>query len=654
MKPLLHRVRTFHQLPLRVVLVVPFLVQIFVAVGVTGWLSVRNGREAVRTTVAQLGSTATDRIIDRVRHHLYEAHHIHKINAAAIENGILDLENFADVEANFRSQVRINENIDYLFFANEDGHFIGVQRYPDGREVVKFRDANTAPERWIYLLDENGDRVEQLKQHEYDPRTRPWYATAKLSGRPSWSDVYASADLDVLQITPVHPVYNEAGELQGVLAANLLLSQIGDFLEELSLSPTGQAFIVEPSGELIASSEPEVYAIGSGDEKQQNLASNSESPLIRATIEEISREFGTLNAIETVQEFAYFFEDTRQLVRVTPFRDEFGLEWLVVVAIPETDFMAEIEKQTRTTILLCFVAAGIATIMGLFTSRWINATIERLGEASRKMAGGKIDRQVPSSPIYELNILATSFNRMAAQLRQSFAELEERVEQRTAQLKYEKEKSENLLLNILPEPIAHRLKQDPSAIAEHFEEATILFADIVGFTPLSSRLNPVELVTLLDRIFSRFDDLAEQFDLEKIKTIGDAYMVVGGLPVPRADHVEAIAKMALEMQRSVEEIRSQGHGDLEIRIGINTGVVVAGVIGRKKFIYDLWGDAVNVASRMESSGEPGKIQVTAAVYQRLRDRFLLEERGSVAVKGKGKMVSYWLVAERSPQVVGSV
>ncbi|MDY7015818.1 MAG: adenylate/guanylate cyclase domain-containing protein, partial [Cyanobacteriota bacterium] len=218
-------------------------------------------------------------------------------------------------------------------------------------------------------------------------------------------------------------------------------------------------------------------------------------------------------------------------------------------------------------------------------------------------------------------------------------------------LRVEQEKSERLLLNILPAPIAEQLKQNHNAIAENFEEVTILFADLVGFTPLSSRLQPIELVSLLNDIFSSFDDLAQRLGLEKIKTIGDAYMVAAGLPLPRADHAEAIANMALAMQTTLQQLQTtpnfqncQIQEPLQMRIGMNTGTVVAGVIGTNKFIYDLWGDAVNVASRMESSGKPGRIQVAPPTYERLKDRYVFERRGEVEIKGKGKMMTYWLVA----------
>lgn len=220
------------------------------------------------------------------------------------------------------------------------------------------------------------------------------------------------------------------------------------------------------------------------------------------------------------------------------------------------------------------------------------------------------------------------------------------------QLKEEQEKSERLLLNILPKAIAEQLKQNQRIIADNFSEVTVLFADIVNFTALSAQLAPTELVELLNLVFSAFDKLAERHGLEKIKTIGDAYMVVGGLPMPQIDHAEAIAEMAIDMQEAIAQLPlaefnlDQGL-PIRMRVGINTGAVGAGVIGRKKFTYDLWGDTVNLASRMESLCLPGKIQVTATTYERLKDKYRFEERGLIEVKGKGELVTYWLLGRRS-------
>ncbi|MEQ8958364.1 MAG: adenylate/guanylate cyclase domain-containing protein [Coleofasciculus sp. C2-GNP5-27] len=211
-------------------------------------------------------------------------------------------------------------------------------------------------------------------------------------------------------------------------------------------------------------------------------------------------------------------------------------------------------------------------------------------------------------------------------------------------LAQEREKSERLLLNVLPLPIAEKLKEKPTIIADSFAEATILFADIVGFTQLSARISATELVELLNNVFSKFDQIAERYGLEKIKTIGDAYMVVGGLPTPREDHAEAVAEMALDMQQEMAQFNLDNTEPLSLRIGIHTGSVVAGVIGLKKFIYDLWGDAVNTASRMESHGLANCIQVSQATYELLQPKYQLKKRGVIQVKGKGEMVTYILIS----------
>jgi adenylate cyclase len=214
-------------------------------------------------------------------------------------------------------------------------------------------------------------------------------------------------------------------------------------------------------------------------------------------------------------------------------------------------------------------------------------------------------------------------------------------------LRVEQEKSEALLLNILPSSIAERLKAASQAIADHFESASILFADVVDFTPLAQRLSPAEVVGILDQLFSRFDTLVELHGLEKIKTIGDCYMAAAGVPDPHPDHARRAALLALDMLDAVATSTIAGQPDLELRIGINSGPVIAGVIGTKRFLYDLWGDAVNTASRMEAHGTPSEIQITRATYELLKDEFLCRRRGTILVKGKGQMETWYLVGSRS-------
>lgn len=213
-------------------------------------------------------------------------------------------------------------------------------------------------------------------------------------------------------------------------------------------------------------------------------------------------------------------------------------------------------------------------------------------------------------------------------------------------LEREQDRSERLLLNVLPQPVAERLKEHEGIVADACPAVTVLFADLVGFTPLAERLPAPQLVALLDRIFARWDALVAELGLEKIKTIGDAYMVAGGIPVARADHAEAIADLALAMGPELGRCATEAGRELQVRIGIDSGPVVAGVIGRAKFSYDLWGDTVNTASRMESHAALGMIQVSERAYERLRRHFELHRRGTVEVKGKGPMTSYVLLGRR--------
>ncbi|MBU6250786.1 MAG: adenylate/guanylate cyclase domain-containing protein [Cyanobacteria bacterium REEB417] len=240
-------------------------------------------------------------------------------------------------------------------------------------------------------------------------------------------------------------------------------------------------------------------------------------------------------------------------------------------------------------------------------------------------------------------------------LKKVSVELEEKVKIRTQELSQaneslsiEQEKSNSLLLNILPKPIVERLEGGEKNISDAFAGVSILFADIVNFTPLSQRVQPAELVEILNRIFCKFDDLSAKYGLEKIKTIGDCYMVASGLPEACPDHASRIASMALSMQDVIRTIGADLNIDLDIRIGINSGPVVAGVIGKKKFVYDLWGDTVNVASRMESHAVNGSIQVSETTYQLLKSNYLFEQRGMIAIKGKGEMKAYILKSKINP------
>jgi len=273
------------------------------------------------------------------------------------------------------------------------------------------------------------------------------------------------------------------------------------------------------------------------------------------------------------------------------------------------------------------------------------SAVEEPAVKAELLAGGASDYLVKLPDPVELAARVRLHSEGYARLLErnaAFAALEEA----NVELAHQRERADRLLYAVLPRTIADRLKAGPQVIAEHHAEATVLFADIAGFTELTGRREPGLIVAMLDEIFGRFDELAVRHGVEKIKTIGDAWMAAAGVPAPRADHAAAMAALALELLPAFDAIAGRGGLPISLRVGIHSGPVVAGVIGRGRFAYDLWGDTVNVASRMESLGEPGRIHVSAATAARLGDAFELVERGEIAVKGKGSLHTAFLVGPR--------
>jgi adenylate cyclase len=644
------------KLPLRLVLVVPFVSQIGIAVGLTGWLSLHNGEKAVNDLATQLRAEISARIAQQLKDYLEVPRTINHINAKAIQLGQLNFQDTGSLTRQFWWQRNLFDPIEVsaIYLGSDRGEFIGLGFQNDRTWQIGRAGKITNNKFHSYAIDGGGNPGKLLEIGKpYDPRIRPWYQKSAAANRPLWSDIYADFKEPRLKITWTQPIYDRAGKLQGVLGVDFVLSHIREFLQRLKIGQSGQTFIIDRSGFLVATSTAE-QPFTVQDKKVERLkAVAAETRSIRETAKYLESYLGDFNKLKGSQQLKIKINGEQQFLQVVPFSDRENLDWLIVVVVPEQDFMERINANTRNTIILCFVALIISAIVGSITSRWITEPILKICEASLEIASGNFDKIVCIPRQDELGTLVKTFDRMREELKISREQLEEysrslehKVLERTKQLQQEKEKSERLLLNILPKVIAERLKHHEGAIAEQFDEVTILFADIVGFTPLSSRLPPIELVIFLNQIFSTFDRLAEKYGLEKIKTIGDAYMVVGGLPLPKIDHAEAIAEMALSMQQAIAKLQADTGEQFQIRIGINTGSVVAGVIGTTKFIYDLWGDTVNVASRMESHGKPGRIHVTSTTYEYLKHQYELEKRGAIVVKGKGEMTTYWLKSKK--------
>ncbi|NJR39151.1 MAG: HAMP domain-containing protein [Leptolyngbyaceae cyanobacterium CSU_1_4] len=633
-------------LPLRAVVIVPFVLQILTAVSLVGYFSFRNGQRAVNDLSTQLRREVSDRIHLYITNFVALPPRINQTSEEVIRQKFFTLNSLDQIEQYIALQMRLHPTVSYIAYGNNQGKLRGGERKADGTLTLDHSDQVTKADYRTYQTNSEGDRTQLLETlpEKYDARKRPWYKAAAAAGKPIWGNTYLWVNTQELSIPAVHPIYSSDGTLQGVFSTEFLLSNVSQFLRKLKIAKTGKTLVIERSGLLIASSlDEKPFRLGFNGKTQERLnIYDSKDALTHAIAEFLLNKFGNYRNIRERQQLEFDFNGSRQLMQIQPFSDGKGLDWLIMVVIPEADFMEQIYENTRSTFWLCLAAASIATVLGIYTSRWITQPILQLSQASQAIAEGDLEQNVVMTRTDELGVLAQSFNQMAVQLKISFEVLEYRVAERTAELNEQRQETERLLLRLLPASVADRLKRSTEIIADDFAEVTVLFADLVDFTAYAHQASANDTVGLLNQIFSEFDQLAEDYQLEKIKTIGDGYMIAGGLPTPKADHAEAVAEMAIAMQQAVNRFCHPSGKPFQLRVGIHTGAVIAGVIGKQKFTYDLWGDTVNLASRMESRGLPGKIQVSPATYQRLQFQYSLEERGMIEVKGFGQMQTYWL------------
>ncbi len=434
------------RVPLRLVLVVPFILQIAIAVGATAVFSLRNGQRGVNEVVSQLQYEVTAQISQHLTAFMETPQIVTEINANAIQFGTLDLQNTAILERHFWQQMRVFESLRPIAFGSEQGAIHAVDRMPDGSLVIRVIDASTNGEYHTYSIDQEGNRDRLLTVNTtFDPRTRPWYIEAVQAGKATWTEVYPYFSTLGLAISATLPIYDETGSLLGVTNATLSLAELGNFLNQLKIGQSGQTFIMERSGHLIASSsaeQPLLFRLEGNEEKWERVAASaSEDPITRLTAQAIESVFGTLKDIQHSQQLTHRIEGEKHLIQVTPFRDPYGLDWLIVVTVPEADFMEYIATNTRTTILLCLAALLTSILIGILTSKWITQPIAGVIRASQEIAGGKSPQAISAKRIKELDGLVQAFNLMSTKLKASFAmlesaneELESRVEQRTVEL----------------------------------------------------------------------------------------------------------------------------------------------------------------------------------------------------------------------------
>ncbi len=449
---------------LHLILIVPFVLQIFAAVGLTGYLSLRNGQKAVNDLASRLRKEVSERIDQHLDSYMTTPRRVVQVNWDAIELGLIDTEDTKALGHYFWRQIMTFE-VPYILYGGTSGKLASTGYNYEGKIITIDEvnpELNLNANLYNWGIDSKGNRTKILKDWgKFDMTQEGWYSEAAKQGKAVWSPVYNwTVPPFALSVATSRPIYDKkTGKLQGVIAVEQRLSQISDFLRQLKVSPSGQTFILERNGLLIASSSNEEPFTVVNDKPQRLKALDSKDPLLRATAKHLTEKFGNLSKIQGVQQLDFLVKGKRQFVQVTPWQDNLGIDWLMVVAVPEADFMGQIDANTHSTILLCLLALGLATLLAFYTSRWITKPILRLSQASEALAqqaaladfaDGEIEHKVEQSHVNELNVLAQSFNRMAQQLRESFMalattneKLEIRVEERTIELKGAKEAADS-------------------------------------------------------------------------------------------------------------------------------------------------------------------------------------------------------------------
>ncbi|WP_413199629.1 ATP-binding protein [Nostoc piscinale] len=429
--------------PLQLVLIIPFALQIFGAVGLVGYLSFKNGRQAVNDLADQLMNRTNSIVQQHLDAYLSIPHKVNQINADAIAMGLLDVRDRKTIGKFFWKEMQAYD-LTYIGMGLTTGEGVGAARY-DGKTVtIDDWNAKLPNNGLNYTTDSHGDRTRINYTFEYNNFKESWYTEPIKAGKPIWSRIYAWNSLDSAYITASagRPIYDANQRLLGMVGADIHLLKLSEFLRRLDISNFGQVFIVERNGLLIASStKQDTFAIVK-DEAQRIKATDSTDPVIQNTAKYIENKFNGFQSITEQKKIQLQLPKETKFVYVTPWRDQYGLDWLVVMSVPEKAFMAKIITNTQITVLLCLAALIVATLIGYLTSGWVIQPILRINRASQAMASGDLEQTLNISKIEELNTLAQSFNYMAEQLRQSFsaleeskAELEDRVEERTAELK---------------------------------------------------------------------------------------------------------------------------------------------------------------------------------------------------------------------------
>ncbi|MCF2151510.1 HAMP domain-containing protein [Desmonostoc muscorum LEGE 12446] len=634
---------------LRTVLIVPFIIPIIASTALVGWFSFRNGQQAIDDLAIQLNGEISARIKQHVLDYLNKSYNVLKLTDAGIQSGNLKLDDFKGLQRYFWQVVRHNGLENYLYFGNEQSEFVGVERLEDETVQLRIRTKATEPMRKTYLLDERGNQQKFLKQEKFDPIYRPWYRVAVQARKLTSSPVYSSFSHHntSLVFSPVCPVFDSTGKLLGVLSINISLKQITSFVKQLYISPHGQSFIMESSGHLVFSSTiPKPFTVkGKGDDRQIERMSAADSPnaTVSATARYLRKHFGLFSAIEGIQHLKFQIDGAWHYVQVMPIQDGRHINWLAVVVVPENDFMARINANTRTTILLCVLTFAAATAIGVLASRWISHQIFKLNTASQEIASGNLDQHVEVNGIIEIEKLADSFNRMAFQLQESFERLET---QKNSFARF-----------FPPEYLKFLNKHEVTDIelGDHVsKEMAVMFSDIRSFTTLSEKMTPKENFDFVNAYLRRVSPEIRAHDGFVVKFLGDGMMAV--FPNGVDDAVAAGVDKFKRVQKYNRKRESQGYLPIDVGMGIHVGHMMVGMVGEHNRIQgDAFSDNVNLTARLEGLTKfyGVSLLISEEVLERLSnpEQYKIRFLDRAIVKGRTEPIAVYEVLDAETEAI---
>ncbi len=483
--------KRFGSIPLRYVVMVPFVAEIMLAVGIIGALAIWNGHQAVRRTVEQLQSEVSDRVEDKLTNYLSTPHLLNAINAEAIRQGSLPIED-PDTARYFWTQLKSLHSISWIYYGNQSaGEFIGVNRLPQGDFEVVINAQSRGNQGVIFALNPQGQRSEELRQQReyYDARIRPWYQAGVQAGEATWSDFYTGFLVSDLILSAVLPIYDNSGSLLGVSGVDVSPDDISAFLEKLQIGAESSIFIIDRQNRMVANSTGEQnYTIIDDSASTQVEANQVSDQRIQSAFQALTREYGSLPDITQRQQFDFTVADAAYFAEVLPFQDGRGIDWLIVVSVAQSTFLAQIDANTGTTLWLCLITLVFTIGLSGLTARWITEPIIRLNQASQAIASGDFDQRVNLHRQDELGSLARAFNRMARQLRNSFLilehrnhELEAQVDDRTQHLL---RANEQLRVEVMERRLAEAALREQVTLAELSSDIGVALTEQDALAPM--------------------------------------------------------------------------------------------------------------------------------------------------------------------------